>query len=95
MRDAGIFNLTSHSSHSIQSAHLVAELLAVVVDQGVGHRLQIAGDDLIELVQRQADAVIGHAVLREVVGADPLAAIAGADQALALGRPLGVLPSSS
>ncbi len=59
--------------------------------QGVGDRLQVAGDDLVELVERQVDAVVGHAVLREVVGADPLAAVAGADEALALGGPLGLL----
>ena len=74
----------------VQAAHLVAELLAVVVDQRVGHRLQVAGDDLVEVVQREADAVVGEAVLREVVGANPLAAVAGADERLALGGPLGV-----
>ena len=39
-----------------------------------GHELvEIALDDPIELVQREPDAVIGHAVLREVVRADLLA----------------------
>src|SRR5438270_512513 len=38
-------------------------------------------NDGVELVQVQVDAVIGDAVLREVVGANPLAAVAGADQA--------------
>src|SRR5262245_52014810 len=38
---------------------------------------QIARDNRVEPVQVQIDAVIGDAVLREVVGADPLAAIAG------------------
>ena len=36
------------------------------------------GHDLIELVERQVDAVIGHAALREVVGADALRAVARA-----------------
>ena len=70
---------------------MVAELLAIVVDEGVGNRLQVADDHLIEVVHRQADAVIGHAVLREIVGANPLAAVAGADEAFALGRPFGLL----
>ena len=34
----------------VHAAHLVAQLLAVVVEQGVGDRLQIAGDDRVELV---------------------------------------------
>src|SRR5215472_3263177 len=40
---------------------------------------------------RQADAVIGEAVLREVVGANLFAAIAGADLRLALRSLCGVL----
>ncbi len=60
--------------------HRVPQLLAIVLDQRVTDRLQVAGDDLIQFVERQVDAVIGDAVLGEVVGADPLAAVAGADQ---------------
>ena len=85
-----------HAAHClVQAAHLVAELLAVVVDQRVGHRLQVAGDDLVELVQREADAVVGQAILREVVGANPLAAVAGADEASCVRRPAWRLPSAS
>ena len=44
----------------------VAELFAaVVVDQGRGQREQVALDDLVEVVERQADPMVGHAVLRE------------------------------
>ena len=53
---------------------------AVVVEQGVDHRLQVAGQDVVELVERQVDAVIGQPVVGKVVGADALAAVAGADQ---------------
>ena len=60
----------------LQPPHRIAELLAVVVDQRVGDRLQVAGEDLIELVQRQPDAVIGQPVLGKVVGTNPLAAVA-------------------
>src|SRR5215831_7837708 len=42
---------------------------------------------LLELVQRQADAVIGDPPLREIVGADALRAVARADLALALRGP--------
>ena len=38
----------------------------------------------IELMQRKSDAMIGHAILREVVCADLFAAIAGPNHALAL-----------
>src|SRR5262245_3322783 len=46
-----------------------------------------AFQDLIELVQRQADAMVGDAPLREIVGANALRAIARADLALALRGP--------
>src|SRR4051794_20036824 len=42
--------------------------------------------DLVDLVQREVDAMVGYAALREVVRADAVAAIAGADQPLAGGR---------
>src|SRR5262245_23816259 len=54
------------------------------VDQLIERR---ALEHRIELVQRQANAVIGDAPLREIVGADALRAIAGADLSLALGGP--------
>ena len=47
--------------------------------------VQIAVEHLIKLIERQADAVIGHAVLREVVGAYLFAAVTAADLALAAG----------
>src|SRR5262245_47486159 len=43
------------------------------------------------MIRREIDPVVGHAVLREVIGADAFGAVAGADQALALGRTLGPL----
>ena len=36
----------------------------------------VAGDDARQLVERQVDAVVGDAALREIVGADALAAVA-------------------
>ena len=41
---------------------------------------------LVELVERQVDAVVGAAALGEVVGADALGAVARADLILAVGR---------
>ena len=46
--------------------------------QCVDQLVQIAVHDLGKIVHGQADAVIGAAVLREVVGADLFAAVAGA-----------------
>src|SRR5262245_61869899 len=64
---------------------LAAEpLFAVEVLEGLHDVVQMAGDDTVQLVQRQVDAVVGDAVLREVVRADALGAIAGADQGAAL-----------
>src|ERR1019366_1139919 len=64
---------------------LLFHLLALVMgDQGIENGVHFALHHEIELMQRQADAVIAHAILREVVGADFLAAVAGAHHALAL-----------
>ena len=48
-------------------------------DQGFDEGLQFAVDDLIELMDGEADAVVGDAVLGKVVGANLLAAITAAD----------------
>src|SRR5262245_36897841 len=47
---------------------------------------RLALDDLRQLVEREIDAVVAHPALREIVGADALGAVAGADLAAALGR---------
>ena len=44
----------------------------------------VAGDDARQIVERQVDAVVGDAALREIIGADALAAVARPHQALAL-----------
>ena len=41
--------------------------------------VNVTVDDCGQIVKRQFDAVVGHTVLRKVVGADALAAFAGAD----------------
>ena len=45
------------------------------VDQRVDDGVEVAVDDLVEVVRLVADAVVGDPVLREVVGAHPLAAV--------------------
>src|ERR1035437_4908786 len=56
---------------------LLLHFFALVMrDQRVEDGIHFALHHEIELIERQADAVIAHAILREVVGADFLAAVA-------------------
>ena len=48
-------------------------------DGGVDQLVEVAVERRVELVHREADAVVGDAVFLEVVGADLLGALAGAD----------------
>ena len=50
-------------------------------DQRVKDRLEFAVHDFRELVNGESDAMIGDAVLREIVGANLLATVAGSDHA--------------
>src|SRR5579883_382261 len=59
--------------------------------KAVHERGELAFHDVIELVQGQADAVIGDAVLRKIVGANFFGAVAGFDLAAALGNDGGLL----
>jgi hypothetical protein len=52
----------------------------ILVDQRLDDGIEIPFQNVAELVEREVDAVIGDAPLREVVGADALGAIAAADQ---------------
>src|SRR5439155_11331088 len=61
------------------------ELLGLVMrDQRVDDVVDLAVHHAVELVKVQTDAVVGEPVLREVVGADFLAAVARADLRAAL-----------
>ena len=51
----------------------------VLARQRIDEFVEVAGDDLGQAVQGQVDAVVGDAALRKIVGADALAAVAGAD----------------
>ena len=59
--------------------------------EGVDDLVELAFHDRVEGVEGQVDAVVGQAVLREIVGADALGAVAGADLRLAFGGQLVVL----
>src|SRR3982751_4770968 len=68
------------------------ELLGLVlVGEGGSDLRQVAVHDRVDLVQREIDAMVGHAALRKVVGADAIGAVARADEALALGSFLRLL----
>jgi hypothetical protein len=51
-------------------------LFLVEIPQRLHDLVEVADDDLVELVDGKTDAVIGDAVLREIVGTDALAALA-------------------
>src|SRR5664280_2829623 len=71
---------------------LLSHFFALVVgDQGIEDGIHFALHHEIELMERQADAVIADAILREVIGADFLAAVARTHHALALGAQHGLL----
>ncbi len=56
---------------------LLGEARAALVGlQGIGELVELAVEGLVERVQRELDAVIGHAALAIVVGADLLGAVA-------------------
>jgi hypothetical protein len=60
---------------------LIGELFGLVgADEGVDDRLDLAAQDIGQVMYRQADAVVGQAVLREIVGADLRFAAPRADQ---------------
>src|ERR1700680_1853596 len=64
---------------------LLQALSLVVRHQRVDERSELAVHHFGELVQRQADAMVGHAILRKIVRANFLRAVAGLD----LSKPLG------
>ena len=58
--------------------------------QRVEQRVEVAVEHLVEVVRLEVDPVVGDPVLREVVGADALAAVDGADLAGPVGRRVGL-----
>src|ERR1700722_6614634 len=72
--------------HSISTAQIavvleVAKLFpAVVLNQAPGQCEQVTLNDLAEIIHRQANSMVGHAVLREIIGPYLLRAISGSNQ---------------
>src|ERR1035438_1780867 len=67
------------------SVGLFLQLLGVIeIGAGGDQLVQAAFHHLVELIQRQADAVVGDPVFLEVISADLLTAVAGADLAAAV-----------
>ena len=54
-------------------------------DRRIDDLIQIAVHDLVQIMDRQANAVVRAAVLREVVGADLFAPVAGTHLPLPVG----------
>src|SRR5260221_14330023 len=64
---------------------------AIFGEQGLDDLVEgFPAHHLVDLVEREVDAVVAHSPLREIIGADALRAVAGADLALARRRALGV-----
>src|SRR5277367_6690363 len=51
-------------------------LLAIVSRERVDNRIDCAVEKIVELMNRHVDAMVGHARLRKIVGADALRAVA-------------------
>src|SRR5580704_9951829 len=66
-------------------------LLVVRLLEGLDQGADRALHHLREPVEGEADPVVRHAVLGEIIGPDPLAAVPGADLAAALRGVLGLL----
>src|SRR3954454_17274354 len=62
----------------------------VGVHQRLHHRVEVTVQYGVEIVRLVVDAVVGDAVLREVVGAHALGAVDGADLAAPVRRCLGL-----
>src|SRR5688572_30146808 len=69
----------------------IEPLLDVRLTKRLDQWADLALEDSRQLVHRQVDPMVGHAILRKVVGANLRGAIAGADLRLAHARALGFL----
>ena len=73
------------------SLQLLLEAFSLNVgEQWLEHQLEVALEHVLEAVDRQTDAVVGDAALREVVGSDLLRPVAGPDLAASIRCPFGV-----
>src|SRR5579859_754604 len=78
--DERLFQTTPKPKQVLRSSKLLLQTLGfVVAHQGVDQRTELSFHDIRQLVERQADAVIRHAVLREIVRADFFGAVASSN----------------
>jgi hypothetical protein len=70
---------------------LVEPAALLVVLQRVGELVELAGEDAVEVVDEQVDAMVLDTVLGVVIGADLLRALAGADLGQTAGPDLCLL----
>src|SRR4051794_19940415 len=75
--------ISSESRWVMASCRLRELVLHVGVDERLDHVVQVAVEHVVEVVGLVAHAVVGDAVLRVVVGADPLGPVDRAHLALA------------
>src|SRR5262245_59944756 len=88
---ASLLRVPHSAFQSLQPTHLTAKLVAVVLNEGIGYGLKVAADNLIELIDREADAMVGEPIVGKVVGADFIATVTTAEHRLAFCRPLLLL----
>ena len=72
--------------HPSGNSRFLQPLLEIGVLEGRNHFVQVAFHDAVEIVEGQADPMIGDAVLRKVIGANLFFAAAGSDLAFAVSR---------
>jgi hypothetical protein len=65
-------------------------LVELIGHERTDERVEVAFDEIRQVVEGQFNAVIGHAVLREIISADLLAPFAGADLVFAVGGVFGI-----
>src|SRR5436305_10813600 len=63
----------------------------IVLGEGIDNWIEPAIHHLVELMQRQANAMIGHAILREVIGPNLFATVAGPYHTAPFGADRGLL----
>ena len=85
-RCQGLSPLRLRSSRQIRQFRCL-----ILVNQRVDNFIErLTGENPVDLIERHIDPMIGDAPLREIIGADALGPVAGADLAAALGGALGI-----
>src|ERR1700683_979800 len=91
LRGSGQSGATMSRRTSSRGKLLLESLGFVVRYQAIDQRSELSFHHVGQLVKSKADAVIGDAILREIVGADFFGTVAGFDLSAALGADGGLL----